>query len=310
MTKIHLVDAVMAHNGHAQRALAQRNRRLRILISYHYFGKEDLDTLLAKHFTEPYPEVFLDSGAFSAKTQGVAIDINAYVGFIKRNAHHLSTYSVLDVIGDAKGTRENQKRMEDMGVQPLPCWHTGETWDDLEWYIERYPYIAIGGMVPYLRFSQKLMPWLVQAFKQAKGRAVFHGFGATSWKIASMVPWYSVDSSSWAAGVRFGQVDVFDYRAGRFRSLKLGKAQDWIDYGPLVRSMGFDPKDFADRARNKRETICGLCAVSYMEAERWLKARHGEIMLPQRPTGLRLFMANPQLKDFTLAQQGIKEAGR
>jgi hypothetical protein len=47
-----------------------------------------------------------------------------------------------------------------------------------------------------------------------------------------------------------------------------------------------------------------------MEAERWLKARHGEVMLPERPNGLRLYMANPQLKDFTLAQQGLKEAGR
>ena len=30
----------------------------------------DLDALFAKYFTEPYPEVFLDSGAFSADTVG------------------------------------------------------------------------------------------------------------------------------------------------------------------------------------------------------------------------------------------------
>ena len=69
MTRIHLVDAAMPHNAFAQKALAPRGRQLRILLSYHYFGKEDLDALLAKHFAEPYPEIFLDSGAFSAKTK-------------------------------------------------------------------------------------------------------------------------------------------------------------------------------------------------------------------------------------------------
>lgn len=310
MTRIHIAEAKGQHLAFGNAAVNRTGRQLRILLSYHYFGKEDLDALLAKHFTEPYPEIFLDSGAFSAKTQGAAISIQDYIAFVKRNQHRITTYSVLDVIGSAAATRENQARMEDAGLAPLPCWHTGETWDDLEFYVERYPYIAVGGMVPYLRFPKKLMPWLVRAFQIAKGRSVFHGFGATSWRIASMVPWYSVDSSSWAAGVRYGQVEVFDYRAGKFHTLRLGNAQDWASHGKLVRQLGFDPQDFADRSRNKRETICGLCAVSFMEAERWLQARHGNIAIPERGPGLRLYLANSQMKDYTLAQQGMKEAGR
>ena len=71
MSRIHLAEPDRQHLGFGNAAVNRTGRRLRILLSYHYFGREDLDALLAKHFTEPYPEIFLDSGAFSAKTQGV-----------------------------------------------------------------------------------------------------------------------------------------------------------------------------------------------------------------------------------------------
>ena len=70
--------------------------------------------------------LFLDSGAFSAFTQGAEINIVDYIAFIKKNKKYIETYAVLDVIGSAEKTWENQRIMEKAGLSPLPCFHFGE----------------------------------------------------------------------------------------------------------------------------------------------------------------------------------------
>ena len=175
--------------------IAKNGMKLRILLSYHYYKDTDLDALFAKYFTAPYPEVFADSGAFSAASQGAYIDIADYAAWVKRWAHLLTVHSNLDVIGDAAATDRNQKTLEDMGLDPLPVFHTGSDMAHLDALLDRYQYIALGGMVPYMRFPKRIMPWLIKCFKLAQGRAVFHGFGATSWTVVKSFPWYSVDSS-------------------------------------------------------------------------------------------------------------------
>ena len=44
-------------------------------------------------------ELFLDSGAFSAFTQKVTIDIQEYIAFIKEHEDIIDVYANLDVIG-------------------------------------------------------------------------------------------------------------------------------------------------------------------------------------------------------------------
>ena len=265
--------------------------RLKILLSYHYYKDVDLDDLLERKFAPHYPEVFIDSGGFSAMTQGVQIDINAYANYIKRYGRRITTYANLDVIGDAKQTLANQKTLEAMGLQPIPVFHTGEDFRYLEAYVERYPYIALGGMVPYMRRWKEIMPWIVRCFKIAKGKSVFHGFGCTTWNITSRVAWYSVDSSSWAASFRFGQVNLFDATTGKWTDFALGDRKSCAAAARLIRAYGFDPEDFADRARNDRKKIAAIAAMAYMEAEKFLQKRHGPVVLKGKPDGIRLSLA-------------------
>src|ERR1044071_8207553 len=79
-----------------------------LLASYHYFKKkgELIKSCLAKGF-----DVFMDSGAFSAETKGVPIDIDEYCKFIIDTK--VRVYAGLDVIGDAKKTMKNVKYMEE-----------------------------------------------------------------------------------------------------------------------------------------------------------------------------------------------------
>lgn len=257
---------------------------LRVLISYHYFRTHDLDKTIPKYFSPPYPEFFLDSGAWSAFTQGATIDIDEYIAFVKRFKHWFSCYVNLDDMLNPSITRRNQKYIEDTGLSPLPVFHTGEPWHYLEDYVERYPYVCLGKIIPYTGSPKKIVPWIVKCFQIAReaGNTVYHGLGVTNWLLLKSFPWYSVDSSSWAVGFRYGRVPVFDLRrpASGFVTLNLGDFKAWKRHQKTVADLGYNWLDFADRERNTRTLNAGICTVSYIRAEQWLRSVHGKVGLP------------------------------
>jgi len=166
-------------------------------------------------------DIFLDSGAFSAFTQGVEIDINEYIEFIKAHKDHLEVYANLDVIGSPEGTWRNQRRMEKAGVNPLPCFHYGEDPKWLQMYLSRgYDYIALGGMVPIS--TPDLRIWLDDIWKNyltdKDGMPIIkvHGFGLTSNSLMRRYPWWSVDSTSWVMTGRMGGVYVPKFKDGKY----------------------------------------------------------------------------------------------
>lgn len=165
-------------------------------------------------------DLFLDSGAFSAFTQGVQIDINEYIQFINEHRDVLTVYANLDVIGDPAGTLANQKIMEAAGLDPLPCFHYGEPISYLLDYINEYDYIALGGMVPIS--TPNLLTWLDDIFgryicdEHGMPKVRIHGFGLTSLRLMLRYPWYSVDSTSWVVLGRMGSLYVPRFRDGRY----------------------------------------------------------------------------------------------
>lgn len=173
------------------------------LESYHYIGKQSYVDKIRRSGIR----VFLDSGAFSAYSLGVQVDIEAYCrwilehGDIIRNDDGVCMASVLDGIGDPLQTYRNQLRMESLGVRPLPCFHYGEDERYLEYYMANYDYITIGGMVPVS--TPQLFHWLDRIWGKylcdstGRARIRVHGFGLTSTPLMVRYPWYSVDSSSW-----------------------------------------------------------------------------------------------------------------
>lgn len=138
--------------------------------------------------------LFIDSGAFSAMSQGEKIDISKYIKFIKRYEKYIDIYANLDVIGDAEKTLQNQKTMEKAGLRPLPCYHFKEDIKYFEYYLSNYDYIALGGMVGIRR--EILSIWLDNLFgnyicdKEGMPKVKVHGFGMTSLKLMIRYPWY------------------------------------------------------------------------------------------------------------------------
>lgn len=256
--------------------------RLRILLSYHYYRDVDLFELFAKYFEKPWPDVFLDSGAYSAESQGAVIDIGAYAEWVKHHASIANVYANLDVIGDPAGTERNQRELERRGLSPLPVFHTGEPWSVLENLCNRYAYVALGGMVGKAKQRAQLQAWIAKAFSIAGERAVFHGFGMTYWGLMCAFPWYSVDSSSWGSGFRFGTVSLFDDNAGKFVKVDLRDKQGAWQHRKLIESYGFGPSDLAIEGQYDRAAICAMSAMAYMRAEAYLRQVHGEVVIPDR----------------------------
>jgi hypothetical protein len=183
-----------------------------ILESYHYIGSQRfIDQMRADD-----AKVFLDSGAFSAYTLGVDIDLPTYCDYIKRNADlwrvedGVMMASVLDGIGDPLKTYQNQLAMEQLGAKPLPCFHAGEDERYLEHYVKNYEYITLGGMVG--SSTKQLCIWLDRMWDKyltdgsGRPRLKVHGFGITAIPITERYPWYSVDSSSWIQSAAFGSI--------------------------------------------------------------------------------------------------------
>jgi len=190
----------------------QREGVTDILESYHYIHRDSF----VRKIRKDKRKVFLDSGAFSAFTKGVKVDLPAYCDYIKRNPDIIETVdgdllaSVLDGIGDPLKTWQNQQHMESLGVRPLPCFHYGEDERYLEMYVKNYEYITIGGMVPIS--TPQLYLWLDRIWDKyltdgaGNPRIKVHGFGLTTVPLMTRYPWYSVDSSSWVQIARTGGV--------------------------------------------------------------------------------------------------------
>lgn len=194
--------------GRIFQRLTDREKQIRwdvenYLESYHYIYRQSfVDKIRADK-----KKVFLDSGAFSAFTKGVNVDIKGYCRYIEKNRDIIEEVdgvlcaSVLDGIGDPLKTWQNQETMESLGVKPLPCFHYGEDERYLEHYIANYEYITLGGMVPIS--TPQLIHWLDRLWERylcdpsGRPKVKVHGFGLTSLPLMKRYPWFSVDSSTW-----------------------------------------------------------------------------------------------------------------
>lgn len=188
-----------------------------VLESYHYVGRQKfVDEMRAAG-----AQIFLDSGAFSAKSLGIDINVNTYIDYIHRNKDIIKVEdgilmaSVLDGIGDPQLTYENQMYMESKGAKPLPCFHFGEDERYLEFYLSKYEYITIGGMVRTK--AEDVMHWLDRIWNRymldGAGRPVVkaHAFGVTTISLMERYPWHSVDSSSWVQATAFGSIYIPEF---------------------------------------------------------------------------------------------------
>jgi hypothetical protein len=157
---------------------------------------------------------FLDSGAFSALTKNVVIDLDEYIEFCRTRRKYFDHVAALDVIHDPDASLKNWRLMQEAGFpDAVPCFHIGEPWDYLR---EMKDADMIGlGVAAMQRRGDPVERWIGQCFRKLQdwgSTARVHGYAITSFDWMWRFPWYSVDSSSWFMGARYGQMAVLEGR--------------------------------------------------------------------------------------------------
>jgi len=164
--------------------------------------------------------LFLDSGAFTAKSKGVVINLDEYIAFVKENKDYIDVYCNLDVIGDPVATWKNQEKMEKAGLAPLPVYHAGEPREYLDRCM-KYGYFGVGGVADSTSGTRSaVFDWVFSIICPKENGFLpthkVHGFAITSLAMILCYPWFSVDSTSWVMTSRMGSVFVPRVKDGKW----------------------------------------------------------------------------------------------
>ena len=243
-----------------------------VLTSYHY--NKNIDWYRKQRLSGR--NIFLDSGAFSAWSQKKYINIASYAQFLHLTKDYLTAYAVLDDITDYKETLKNQEYLEKQGLNPMPCFHYNEPPEVLKDYVDRYEYIALGGMVPIS--TPQLEYWLEDIFDKYHNTK-FHGFGLTSLQLMRKYHWNSVDSSSWVAGSKFARVILLD------KTISFGK--DHSDIAHWYRLPEWEQKIYKERFINdygidvqeviaSNKSRCDINCMTYLKLEKQINGNPRE----------------------------------
>lgn len=230
-----------------------------VLVSYHSTGKKGENYwILDPEKRIQVENVFLDCGAYSAWTQGISIDVHEYSRFCLRYGAYFSVYAHLDDKNSQEKTMENLKIMEEeYGLKPLPVFHvSSKNWDLLEKMLSKYDYIALGAIAGESTAGNEQAAMISKCFSLAlqygvdsEGRIIkkYHGFGFTQLAGLKKFPWYSVDSTTWMGGVKYGTVPVFDKKASTIKYIGIA---DRKGFSRHFRNLPEDLKNIVKFDRN------------------------------------------------------------
>lgn len=178
-----------------------------MLESFYYEDDEKAKSIAkAKDF-------LLDSGAFTfMQSSKKAVDweeyLDRYIAFV--NKWDVKNFFELDIdtITGYDYVKKLRVRLEkETGKQCMPVFHKIRGLAEWERMCQEYPYVAIGTMHEY-NGRPDILVYLLDIAKKYGTKV--HGLGFTRLNLLAKVPFYSVDSTSWCCGNRFGFVDKFN----------------------------------------------------------------------------------------------------
>lgn len=184
---------------------------LDVLISYAYMTD---DMLRIVSSTQGSIRWLLDSGAFTAHEQGRVIEVRDYCDFLHQHGHLFWQTIGLDKVGNAAVTRSNLAAMRADGLNPMPVLTVDEDARDAPALLgDACKHLCVAGGVtePVERYGPRLA-----LLRRVLGPDVWlHGLGFSRGHSVARTTVDSVDSSTWLAGKRWGQLVWFDPRTAR-----------------------------------------------------------------------------------------------
>jgi len=198
-----------------------------ILLSFYYFKKFMRKRSPAEIADDigRFDYVVLDSGGFTFMQalkegrethMGIREYADLYHSELARTGHIFTACAELDVHDEFSQyeMEEVKDKLVGQGVPMLPVIQ-GQSVDELNelgWF-DKYGYMAVGSA---LLWGKKVAPVLRDYIKKGKELGtLYHGFGVTTVDAIRSMPFYSVDSTTWMGGTRYGNTMIF--QNGRLR---------------------------------------------------------------------------------------------
>jgi hypothetical protein len=248
--------------------------KLGFLVSFVY-AKRPLEALAPlKEAMGDELEIVIDSGAFTAHKQGKRIELDDYCAFLDKLPVRADRHFMLDVIGDPDGTRRNFEESIRRGYNPIPIVTRGDDPSIIDYYFGHSDLIALGSVAGIGNSSAS---WS-QAMMQHIGDRKCHILGMTRFDLVKIMRPWSVDSSSWVSGRRYGGVMVYD---GHADFIKIDISKNLKGMLPRaasqrIRRYGIDPYELFQKKelrygrmpRTQDLTTMSWCEFAYEMQER------------------------------------------
>lgn len=169
-----------------------------------------------------------DSGAFSVFTGRAEVSIEDHTAWVLQEAaegRQETRFIGLDVIGDPEGTLANYAAQRSAGAPVEPTIHYGDPIDQVDRLLEvAVPeWINVGGIVPFLRggnaHHRNIAAFIAAVRRRLPAEVRIHALGCSTPGVLRQVGVDAGDSSSWISSDKFGELSLFDDRAGRWKSI-------------------------------------------------------------------------------------------
>lgn len=208
-------------------SLRRGDRNLKIFLAgggympdnfYNFYRLESYLTAKQKRMPyNRYKDFILDSGIFSylngKDTKNVDWEkyVAEYADFVREN--QIKNYVEVDVdriVGYDIVKKLREMLEKKVGWKSMPVWHINRGYDDWEETIKEYNYVCFGAFLTD-NLKKEKFPMIKKFLDDAnKNNCKVHGLGFTSMEWLKKLKFYSVDSSSWSTGNRFGTVYKFE----------------------------------------------------------------------------------------------------
>lgn len=247
------------------------------LMSYEYLKNKGAGQI------KKYPDMhlFIDSGAFTYMSnpqyESYTVEdwekhIKNYLNWVERNKEHIFAFAELDLqflVGIDTVNKWRREYFEPFMLRTgVPVCFVCHEDDDVVWekMCQRYPYVGISVATE----NANPLPWYQNKLKVAeKYNSLVHGFGMTRTSILPQLPFYTVDSTSWKSGFRYGQLTVFNSK-----KVQLFKKEDWeVKAFPIIENypdISFDKEKIYDYYEPE---VLRVNVYAYQRAESYIVER-------------------------------------
>jgi hypothetical protein len=242
------------------------------LASYWYYKRHD--------FTNVPGPLILDSGAFSAFTQGATItldELSAFYHRVRAEAPDSLEWALnLDVLGDHFASIKNWWDLAANGVPTVPVVHFTSPIpieQQLADYLTDDPErIAFGGMVGEIAAVNAWAAHGLRWLRDNSPETLVHGLGVGPWVKRAKLPWDSTDCSDFALAYRFGYARMPNPAGRKPLDIRLGTGFPPSRTAALViRRYGIEPRECTSGTPSIRCAALARMAFRASEHEEMLE---------------------------------------